>query len=721
MNEPSVLDFVKSIFKSWTAFTAFLEAVFRRKDAAMVMEAIPPAAPLAQPAAQAPAFDLRGFPWLILLVLLLALAGQRTFEPPRQRYPVGIILYPSALGLTILAFRRGAWNLSPLPKDETAIDPLSIRVGALIISGILTGAAFLAMGGNRFTAANLTLWLGAIAFFILAFWIRAPRTFEPLKWSLREFLAREAWTIRVTRWGLAILFVAAISIFFRTYRLDLVAPEMTSDHAEKLTDVYDITQGIYPIYFPRNTGREPLYIYLCALASNWFGFSFLTLKAVSVLGGLATLPYLYWLGREMGSARIGLLAAAFAGFGYWPAVIERFGLRISFYPLFAAATLFYFMRGLRRQSRNDMILAGVALGLGLHGYTPFRIMPFVLVVLFAAYFLHLRDAQTRKQTLIWFALLALAAWVLIVPLARFGLDRPDIITERAFSRIGTTERPFPAPVWQVFLSNLWISLKEFNWDNGGIWVHSVTGRPALDVVSAALFLIGATLVTVRYLRERHWKDLLLLLAVPLLQMPSTLSLAFPGENPSLNRAGGALVPAFLLAGIGLEAVVTSIAGRSDRGGNGSAAGRTPARLLIATVVFLGLALASFSQNFDLIFVQYYKQYRHSAWNSSDMGAVIGKFIEAGGPAENAWIVPYPHWVDTRLAPFIVGLPGRDFAIPRDRLAETLNSPGEKLFLFILKDEDTKQALWQLYPHGSLGIFESSVEGKSFYIFRVPAG
>jgi hypothetical protein len=74
----------------------------------------------------------------------------------------------------------------------------------------------------------------------------------------------------------------------------------------------------------------------------------------------------------------------------------------------------------------------------------------------------------------------------------------------------------------------------FFWDNGKIWAHSVMNRPALDLVSAALFLPGVTLMLARYGRQRDWRDIFLILSIPLLMMPSILSLAFPQENPSLT-------------------------------------------------------------------------------------------------------------------------------------------------------------------------------------------
>jgi hypothetical protein len=745
MNEPSILDYIKSIFKSGNSFSNFVKAIFERRDTTQLVEvpAAQPAGSEAAPAASSesgpPSVGLKGFPWRTLLVLVLALAGQKLFEPPQQLYVVGIVFYISALGLLLLAFREGEWKLTPIPPDEARIDTFSIRALPFFLSLLLSAAAFFTMSGNRFTGINLTLLAGAFFFHLRAFLLPGEArqwsfSLPALpRWNLSEFLTRDEWTlrfgarreraIRITRWGILIFLVVVVSIFFRTYRLDTVAPEMTSDHAEKLLDVYDITQGQYSIYFPRNTGREPLYIYLCALFSQWFGLSFLTLKIVAVIGGLLTLPYIYLLGKEMGSARLGLLAAAFAGFGYWPTVIERFGLRISFYPLFAAATLYYFFRGMRRQQRNDFIYAGIALGLGLNGYTPFRIMPFVLIALFLVYFLHLKDNQTRKQVVVWFGLMALTSWIFFIPMARFWMENPAAFGERSFSRLLTTERPFPGPVWQLFLYNLWNALKQFNWYNGSIWVHSVPSRPALDVISGALFLIGVTLVLVRYLRNRHWKDILLLLSVPLLQMPSILSLAFPDENPGLNRTGAALVPVFLLVGFGLDSLLNSMLHQRTLESTRSEpvflpAGARPS--LAVGLLTLGLFAASFSQNYDLIFNQYYKQYRNSSWNSREMGTVIRDFIDEGGLYQNAWMVPYPFWVDTRLQAFWAGLTPREMAIAPDRLADSLAGTGAKLFIFAKEDQATAQTLQQLYPDGVLTMFRSAVQYHDFYVFRVPA-
>ncbi len=196
----------------------------------------------------------------------------------------------------------------------------------------------------------------------------------------------------------------------------------------------------------------------------------------------------------------------------------------------------------------------------------------------------------------------------------------------------------------------------FNWNDGDTWVSSVVFRPALDIVSGALFMLGVVLVLIRYIRRRHWLDLFLLLSLPLLELPSILSLAFPIENPVLSRAGAAYIPAFLIVAMALDGLLTGIKSLMNRR-LGSA---------LTWVVILFLAGFSIFQNYDLVFHQYADQYTASQWNTSELGAVIKQFGQVYGTTDSVWIVAYPYWVDTRLPGDTIGIPNRDFAIwPKD--------------------------------------------------------
>ena len=107
-----------------------------------------------------------------------------------------------------------------------------------------------------------------------------------------EFLSRREWQIHISRWTLLILAFSVVIIFFRVYHIQQTPAEPFSDHAEKLLDVYDVTQGQTHIFFPRNTGREAIQFYWTVLM-NWIfgtGLTFLTLKIDTIGFGLFTLP-----------------------------------------------------------------------------------------------------------------------------------------------------------------------------------------------------------------------------------------------------------------------------------------------------------------------------------------------------------------------------------------------------------------------------------------------
>jgi hypothetical protein len=214
------------------------------------------------------------------------------------------------------------------------------------------------------------------------------------------------------------------------------------------------------------------------------------------------------------------------------------------------------------------------------------------------------------------------------------------------------------------------------------------------------------LLLARYLRSYRWIDLVVLLAIPMTQMPSILSLAFPGENPSLNRAAGAIVPAFLLVGIGLDGLMAAFGSEKKR----AALGWSLAGILL---VFSSI------QNYDLVFRQYNEQYTQSAWNTSEIGTVMTDAMQNGVPADNVWVVPYPYWVDTRLPPIWAGLPGRDIAKPREDLPKTVSNPGPKVFMVNINDVETVALLQALYPLGQIKRFESVLDPHDFWIFSVP--
>jgi hypothetical protein len=125
------------------------------------------------------------------------------------------------------------------------------------------------------------------------------------------------------------------------------------------------------------------------------------------------------------------------------------------------------------------------------------------------------------------------------------------------------------------------------------------------------------------------------------------------------------------------------------------------------------------QNYALVFGRYQAVYEASSWNTSEMGQVIRSFSDTIGDPESAWVLAYPHWVDTRLVGMNAGFPTKDYAIFPDQLASTLSIPGPKLFLVKPDDEVGQDRLEAFYPNGWFQVYHSQVENKDFLMFFVP--
>jgi hypothetical protein len=719
--EPTVLDLFKSATRDWASFQKFMRSVWDARRRAEWNQSLAretaQAAVLESSAEPVTAVD---FPWRTVGAFVLAWVGQALLEPQMRMVVISLIFYFAAFGIGLWAYRAGEWSLPSLPSLWQRADPFSVRLIPLGLATLLGVAAFINFGEGKFTWLNTTLWLASIALLVYSFWIRSLNIQEqaqpaaqgsPRSWDLGwiEIKVRNFDILR-DKWAKWILFAAAIGIviFFRFAQLDRVPSEPFSDHAEKIFDIYEITSlGNTNIFFPRNTGREAFQMYWTLLVLTIFktGYTFQSLKLGTALLGLFTVPFVYKLGREFGNGRVAFFALFLFGVASWSNIISRIGLRFPLYPVFVAPMLYYMIRGLRAQNRNDFILAGIFLGLGLHGYSPFRIVPFLVIAAFLIYILHTKSGDERRQAFFWFLLIVIISAFVFLPLLRYWIAYPDNFGYRSFTRLSSLETPLPGPAWQIFLSNMYKGLLMFNWDDGEIGTHSVTHRPALDVISAALFLMGVVFLIARYIRRRDWRDLTLLVSIPILILPSVLSLAFPNENPAMNRAGGASVAVFVVGAVALDGLVTSF---------GSGWKRKVLAYSMVGILFTGVAF----QNYDLVFRQFSRSFNDAHWNSSEMGRVISDFEDKYGQTDTVWIVPYPYWVDTRLPGIWAGVPNRDFALWPDQLAQSLNYPAPKMFIYWNADPDTERLLRELYPQGVITRYTSASPGKDFYIFMV---
>lgn len=649
----------------------------------------------------------------VALLAQLAVAGGLAW--------LGVPLYL----LAVVGVVAGARAPGLAPLLVAPVQPLfnADRRFWLTVVALLAGAvAFANASGNVYRPANVLPWLVAVACFWLAH-SDAPFAMHDLQAWLgkqrSEFVSNaRRWLTRERLIVLGLLgAILALGAGFRFAALAANPLDMNSDQAEKLLDVGDLLNGQYHIFFERNTGREPWQFYWTFALIKLFGLrpDFLALKLGTSLIGWLMLPAVFLLARELLGTRAALLATLFAAVASWGVIAARYGLRYPLAPCAVAWTLFFLVRGLRRDSRNSMLAAGVWMGIGLQGYTAYRFMLVVaplLVGLWIVWLLTQKRHALALRAAASFGLAVVLAALTMLPLLRYGLEHPDMLFYRAATRLTDAEQSIAGNPALIFLGNLRNVLLMFNSTRDEVWVANLPDRPAMDVLLGGLLVAGAAGVLALGWRTRNWWPALTLLAGVLMLVPSALSIAFPNENPSVVRTGGALPALMVVCAAGPAMLLEALRGLGrDRLYRGALVG----------VAALGLLVVVLNQR--RVFVDYPAQYCPRAQNASDIGRELEEWLSRGGERTNAWLIGYPHWVDTRAVGVWIGDIGFANSVMGAEQAARVDLSGRPGWFALNRDDlPVLQALYAKYPQGQERLVEGSqCAGRAFVVFETQPG
>src|SRR5262245_4444804 len=143
--------------------------------------------------------------------------------------------------------------------------------------------------------------------------------------------------------GAVVLLLAAA---LRFWALDRLPGGLHFDLGANLLDVVDVLAGERTAYFGRNNGREPLVIYLQAVAGWALGPTPFAARLVTAFLGVLSVAALGFAARQLlllaapdaraRAARVGLLAAAALAVTYWSVPFSRLGLRTAAVPALLA-------------------------------------------------------------------------------------------------------------------------------------------------------------------------------------------------------------------------------------------------------------------------------------------------------------------------------------------------------------------------------------------------
>ncbi|MBN1992080.1 MAG: glycosyltransferase family 39 protein [Anaerolineae bacterium] len=488
--------------------------------------------------------------------------------------------------------------------------------------------------------------------------------------------------------ALGLLLVVLLALVLRLYNFGSQPFGIWFDEAEAGLQARRMLQepSYRPVlYAPINITGHLLMLYAAAL--HWVGDTIYAMRLVSVLFGLGGVLAAYLFGRQLWGPRFGLLLAFLLAVARWHVNFSRIAMTGIDTPFFEFLSLFFLIRLLQRGRLRDALWAGLTLGLGMVFYTAFRLYVATLVVwAVLGILLWWRWLVSTLQNGGWLPqltrllLVLVAAWLVVMPVAKFALDQPDSFWYRT-RQISIFKKRDQANLGQALEHSAAQHLFMFNYQGDKNGRHNLPGAPMLDPAMAVFFVLGFGLVLAR---PRYPANIFFLLLIPLALSGGIFSVDF--EAPQSLRSIAVLPAVIYFSGLSL-AVLGREAEESLR--------PLPKIWLFgpAAILFGFILLANAYTYFAR------QAHNFASWNAfSSPETIVGQKMTELGPNQTYL-----------MSPFLANHPALEFLAPEatDRRALALPdalplrfSPNRPVTLFIHPDD-----VWifnqaqELYPHG----------------------
>jgi len=407
---------------------------------------------------------------------------------------------------------------------------------------------------------------------------------------------RAVWQPTQLTWLIVALLVLLVAAASRLVALLDIPPGLAQDEVLDADIALFIRQGEHALFFRHGYGHEPLFHYLAVPLQILIGDNALAIRLLpAFLGLLLVAAVMRWAHRDYGA-----LAALVSGIGlaisWWPIIFSRIGIRPILEPVLLVGMIWFWPLSegvIRRHSLKKALLAGIFLGLSVYSYTAARSM----LILPAAYLVYLgvryipenrrhsvmpnEDKHLHRATLnaqaIYALVILMVSALMYLPLAITLRANPEL--EQRIEQLGGPLNALGEGDVGPILESTVATAGVFSFSGDPRWTYSLPDRPLFDPATAILFY-GGLLLTVLYWRRPTFAVLPIWLLLAFL--PSALS----PDAPSTVRMVGAMPIVYLMPGLALAAILSSI----KRGQSTPAWSSTPARSIIM-IGIIGLILA----------------------------------------------------------------------------------------------------------------------------------
>lgn len=515
--------------------------------------------------------------------------------------------------------------------------------------------------------------------------------------------------------ALILVLLTCIAAGFRFWQLGHIPPGLYPDEAVNTSTAIRILETRTPIVFDvHNNGREALFFDLIAVSFSIFGVSMWSFKLVGALAGVLTIPALFFLAREVllgttlkgRATQIALLSSLFLATSFWHILLSRLSFRVILMPLVASLAFALLFRAFRTRSFPLFLAGSFFFGLGFYTYISFRVVPLLLILLFAFWLYEAYKRQWIQKFVLMSACCGIVMLLTILPIGMFFLQHPEYISARTGDvSIFSQENPVVSGI-----QSLGAHLLMFNIHGDNNWRHNMGGSPHLPLVVGIFFLLGIGILAVRAKRVLNSRPFFFDELSPILflfawfgifLLPGVLT--YEGIPHSL-RVAGVLPVAYLFAGIGADAVLQWIGTHAPR--------RTPRKRLLVPVVVVFLATSLILTTFIAYFY---------AWanNPKTIEAYTPRFVDVGlflntlPQGTHAYVIKSEGDLPTETSKFIQRTANKDTGIYLSADAVT-SFPFQNGDIVVTMNKEQREIslLQSVYPPGE------TTEQERIWIFRV---
>ncbi len=358
-----------------------------------------------------------------------------------------------------------------------------------------------------------------------------------------------------------IIIIILIAAFLRLWQIGENPAGFFTDEASNGLNAYKIaTTGRdahdkpFPVIFEANGDwRDPVYIYSLVPSIVIFGLNEFSVRIVSALYGIGAVIIIYFLGKEIGGEKIGIVSSALLAISPWHIHFSRVGFQLIVSVFWILFSLLFLYKSLK--NRNYFILVSIGLILSFFSYSTTKLYIAPLLILFLIS--NWQDsAKLIKSKLVW--IIGILSIFVV-----FGLIYPYVKDGKFFTRWKQVNHEMTVSKGlQSYVNHFSYDFLFSKGDAGffgqDVKRHSIIGLGELHYFQLPFIVVALILV----LRKKHIRQKYNFFFIFLLIYP--LGTVFTQEQPQASRSILGVIPFQILTAMGIVEIMSLLKSRASR-------------------------------------------------------------------------------------------------------------------------------------------------------------